>query len=233
MRLLCLPHAGAGASVYRSWGKNLLPDVTACPVQPPGRERRSGEQPLSSVEPLAKLIAQEIRSSVASPYAIFGHSTGALCAFEVIRELRAHEDQLPVHLFVAGRRAPQAEIARTELAGLSASELSALLRRLGGTPEEVLADYDLLANMQPLLAADFAVNECYTHRADSPLDVPITAFAGTADSTADVTQMAGWCEQTTGDFCLHALNGGHFAVFDHAQEVHARIVAALRDDVAK
>lgn len=229
MRLLCLPHAGAGASVYRSWGKNLSPDVTVCPVQPPGRERRSGERPFSSVEPLAKQIAQEIASSVASPYAIFGHSTGALCAFQVIRELRASGKQLPVHLFVAGRRAPQLKITRTDLAGLSPSELSALLRRLGGTPEEVLADYDLLANMQPLLAADFAVNECYTYKPGPPLNIPITAFTGKADASADVTQMAGWCEQTTNDFCLHAFSGGHFAVFDHTPEVHALIIAALQD----
>lgn len=231
MRLLCLPHAGAGASVYRAWGLGLPPLITACPVQPPGRERRRSEPPFTSVEPMVQALAQEIIASVRSPYAIFGHSTGALCAFEVIRELRALSGPLPEHLFVAGRPAPQLPVEIHDIAGLPLEELARLLRDLGGTPEVMLEDNGLLERMQPLLAADFSVNERYTYRSGQPLSIPITAFGGRDDITAEPSRLAAWREQTTADFTMRTLDGGHFAIFDYAAEVHACIVDSLRSSL--
>ncbi|MEU3605654.1 thioesterase domain-containing protein [Streptomyces sp. NPDC035033] len=227
VRLLCLPHAGAGAGAYRRWGQGLPPEIAVCPVQPPGRERRQAEAPFTSVEPLAKELATVIADTVRAPYALLGHSTGALCAFETLRELRRNGGPPPVHLFVSGRCAPQIPVAGRDLAGMDLTELAALLRRLGGTPEEVLAEPELLALMRPLLAADFSVNEGYAHVAEPPLDVPLTAFAGVDDPGADVAATEPWAVQTAREFALHALPGGHFALFDSAAEVHSHIAAAL------
>jgi medium-chain acyl-[acyl-carrier-protein] hydrolase len=217
IRLLCLPHAGAGASFYRAWGTGLPGFVGVCPVQPPGRERRHQEQPLTSAAAISARLAPEVLAAVTVPYAIFGHSTGALCAFELAREIRRENGPDPAHLFVAGRQAPQLPMERTVIDGMSVAELAAELRRLGGTPEELLDDPDLLGRFQPLLAADFAVNEAYAYRPEPPLDIPITAFAATQDPLAGLTQMLAWDEHTTAEFRLHALNGGHFAVFDREQ----------------
>ncbi|HEX5402929.1 MAG TPA: thioesterase domain-containing protein [Pseudonocardiaceae bacterium] len=227
IRLLCLPHAGAGATVYRAWGSSLPAWINVCPVQPPGREKRQREAPLTSVEQLVARLAPEVLASVRPPYALFGHSTGALCSFELIRELRRLGGPLPVHLFVAGRPAPQLPMQRTRLSGLAADELATALRRLGGTPEEVLADHDVLRRIQPLLVADFSVNEAYSHRTESPLDVPITAFTATNDAGADPPKVAAWAEQTSAGFQLRTLVGGHFAVFDRASEVLDCIAATL------
>lgn len=227
IRLLCLPHAGAGATTYRSWAKGLPDQVRACPVQPPGRERRRREEPFTNVEPLARELAKEIVESVRPPYALFGHSTGALCAFETLRELRRIEAILPVHLFVSGRRAPQVHMPRHDPAAMNLTELANLLRHLGGTPEEVLAAPELLALLQPVLAADFSVNEDYSHTQQPPFDIPVTAFAGADDPGADATLMEPWASHTARRFRLHALPGGHFAIFDHAAVVHARIAEAL------
>ncbi|MEU6301333.1 thioesterase II family protein [Streptomyces chartreusis] len=227
MRLLCLPHAGAGAATYRNWGQGLPPEIAACPVQPPGRERRYGEEPFASVEPLAKELAGVIADSVRAPYAVFGHSTGALCAFETLRELRRIDGPLPVHLFVSGRCAPQTPLTRHDLASMDLVELADLLRQLGGTPEEVLAEPDLLALLQPLLAADFSVNQGYAYTVEPPLDIPVTAFAGIDDQGADVALTEPWAIHTAREFALHALPGGHFAIFDSAAAVHSHIAAAL------
>ncbi|HEU5270023.1 MAG TPA: thioesterase domain-containing protein [Jatrophihabitans sp.] len=227
VRLVCLPHAGAGAAAFKAWGIGLDPRVRACPAQPPGREKRRAEPPFTTVGPLVRGLAAELAETVAEPYALFGHSTGALCAFEVARELRAGGAPMPVHLFVSGRRAPQLPMERVELAALTPPELAALLDEMGGTPREVLADHDMLKALQPLLAADFAVNQDYRFVPGAPLDVPLTAFAGVEDTGADGEWMAPWREQTAGDFALHELDGGHFAIFDQRAEVHARIAAHL------
>ncbi len=225
--LLCLPHAGAGASVYRAWGRGLHPRVAVRPLQPPGRERRREEPPYTAAGPLARDLARTITAAVPGRYALFGHSTGAICAFETVRELRRLGAPPPVHLFVSGRRAPRLPMVRHDLAALSVAQLADVLRDLGGTPEDVLAQPGLLATLQPVLAADFALNEGYPYRPEEPLTVPITAFAGEHDPGADPAAMAGWADETAAPFRLHLLDGGHFAVFERAAEVHAAMGAAL------
>jgi medium-chain acyl-[acyl-carrier-protein] hydrolase len=228
VRLLCLPHAGAGASVYRAWGAGFSDVVGVCPVQPPGREKRRGEEPFTDVGSIVSSLAPEVIEGISPPYAILGHSTGALCAFELAREIRRLAGPEPTQLFVAGRRAPQLPMDITVLSGLSGDELAAVLRRIGGTPEEVLGNHRLLRMIQPLLAADFAVNERYTYRPGPPLATPITAFAATDDMGADVGQMAAWERQTSAGFRLHTISGGHFAVFDQAAHVQSLITDALQ-----
>ena len=227
VRLLCLPHAGAGASVYRAWGRGLPASIAASPVQPPGREKRLSELPMTSVEEIARQLAPEIVKMVRPPYAIFGHSAGALCAFEVSREIRRLNGPLPVHLFVAGRRAPSIPMARTDLAGLSVDELARALRRLGGTPEEVLENPAMLGLLQPLLVADFQVNEVYNYRAEPRLPIPVTAFASTRDHLADPDEVAGWQGETSARYTQLVLDGSHFAIFDHAAVVLGQIAVDL------
>ena len=228
IRLLCLPHAGAGAAVYRSWGAGSLDGVAVCPVQPPGRDKRRREPALTSATELARLLAVEVMANVRPPYALFGHSTGAVVAFELSRQLRRAGGAAPVHLFVSGRPAPQLPMHRTQLSGLSVTELAAVLRGLGGTPEEVLNDEDLLARISPLLIADFQVNEEYAYQPEAPLGSPVTVFAATRDAGTTLDQAAAWEVQAGGGFRLHTLDGEHFAVFDRAPEVHEQIAKSLR-----
>jgi len=228
IRLLCLPHAGAGATVYRTWGAGFPEGVGVVPVQPPGREKRRREPPLSSAGEVARQLAADVIETVEPPYAIFGHSIGALCAFELARQIRRLGGTEPVRLFVSGRQSPQLPIERTQLSGLSVDELAVVLRGLGGTPEEVLARPDLLRLIQPLLEADFAINEIYTYLPEPPLAVPITTFAATQDRSGDRERMATWREQTSAAFATHTVSGGHFAVFDRAQDVISQIAADLR-----
>jgi medium-chain acyl-[acyl-carrier-protein] hydrolase len=228
VRLLCLPHAGAGASIYRTWGLGLPPSIAACPVQPPGREKRRSEPPLTSARELVTQLAPEIIRAVRPPYAIFGHSMGALCAFELTREIRRLGGHLPVRLFLSGRRAPQQAMTQTELAGLSVQALAEVLRELGGTPEAVLASPAMLRLVQPLMAADFHVNEAYCYRAEPRLPVPITTFGGTEDAGARPDDMAGWHAETSAGHRMVVLPGNHFAIFDHATAVIEEIAVDLR-----
>jgi medium-chain acyl-[acyl-carrier-protein] hydrolase len=227
VRLLCLPHAGAGASTYRAWGAGLPAGITACPVQPPGREGRLWHPPYRHVTPMVADLATELRELLDSPYAIFGHSMGALVAFELAREFRRRGWPAPAHLFVAGRHAPQQPFTLTELRDIGTEDLTRLLGELGGTPPALLADPELLESIAPLLRADFSVNETYRYTEEPPLDVPITAFAATADPRATPAQLAAWRAQTSRGFATHLLPGGHFAVLQHASFVQARMAEAV------
>jgi len=227
--LLCLPHAGAGASSYRAWGAGLAPRVGAYPVQPPGREKRRNEAPIRDVTQYVRELAPEIIARLEGPYAVFGHSTGAICAFELVREFRRLGWTLPEHLFVAGRRAPHLPMPRHHLEELPIQEVAEFLAALGGTPPEVLADHLLLQQRQPLMAADFQVNEEYPYQLQEPLPVPITVFAATEDEWGTPDLMKGWVEHTSADFQMCTLSGGHFAIFEQAPAVHALITERLTE----
>ncbi|MFD9210632.1 thioesterase II family protein [Streptomyces sioyaensis] len=229
VRLLCLPHSGAGASAYRAWGADLPDWIGVCPVQPPGRETRRNEPPLSEVGPLVSALARNISAVIDGPYAVFGHSTGAICAFELCRELRRIGAPQPIHLFIAGRRAPQVEERSSRIGELTLDELAEVLRRHGGTPDWVVDDPGMLRMLHPLLTADFAISEAYAYTPEPPLDLPISVFAASDDPRASMAQLSAWEGQTTGEFTLHPLEGDHFAIFTHASVVHRAISAALRN----
>jgi medium-chain acyl-[acyl-carrier-protein] hydrolase len=148
-------------------------------------------------------------------------------AFELARALRRAKILPPIHLFVAGRPAPHLPIRPTRVGDLTLDGFRALLSRLGGTPEEILADSNVLTRFKPLITADFAVNEGYRYRPEAPLDVPITAFVATDDSSSQQEAMTPWRDHTTGTFRVQTLPGDHAAVLVRTAEVHTRIASAI------
>jgi surfactin synthase thioesterase subunit len=223
--LYCLPHAGGGASAFRGW-LDGVPGVAVRPVQPPGREGRFREPPHDRMGPLVSAVADVIPTS--DPYAVYGHSLGALVAFELVRELRRRGEPLPVHLVVSGCAAPRHPADDLPLVGgMSDVELVGMLRALGGTPEWLLADRSVLAMVLPAMRGDFGVKETYSYAEEPPLDVPLTVLASTDDPRASHRSQQGWEAETSAEFALHTLAGGHFAVFEQAALTHKHIAEAL------
>jgi surfactin synthase thioesterase subunit len=233
--LYCLPHAGGGASAFRTWlGK--LPGVAVLPLQPPGREARFREPPFKRIEPLVAELADVVLADLAASwsgtagrYAVYGHSLGALVAFGLVREIRRRGEPVPVHLFVSGCVAPHCPFDDgPPVRDMALPDLVATLRRLGGTPEWLLSDPSVLEMITPAIRADFSVKETTRYRPEPPLDVPITALTSTDDPRASQELMARWSEQTTAEFELHRLVGGHFAVFEQANLTHKYVCEALQ-----
>lgn len=228
--LFCLPHAGGGASAYRAW-LGRLAGVDVLPVQPPGREARLREAPHEQMAALSAELAGVIADAAGSrPYAVYGHSLGALVAFETLRELRRQGSAQPVQLFVSGCVAPHCPIEDgPPVVGMSEPQLVQMLRQLGGTPDWLLADPEVLKMILPAVRADFSVKETYSYQAEAPLDVPMTVLSSTADPRAPHEWQQRWREQTTAGCAVHTLLGGHFAVFEGAELTLGHIAAALRD----
>lgn len=107
MRLFCFPYAGAGDSVFHSWRKSLSDLVEVCPVQLPGRGSRIAEPPFTEMSQLVQAAGQSLAPYLDKPFALFGHSMGALVSFELARHLRREYNLQLVHLFVSGRCGPQ------------------------------------------------------------------------------------------------------------------------------
>ena len=216
LRLFCFPYAGGSTMVFRPWINALPETVETCPIQLPGRGARLTESPFTRLMPLAQAIAEGMLPYCDKPFAMFGHSMGAMLCFEVARYLRSRHGIRPVQLFVSGRRAPQVDNDEPVTYNLPEPEMIEELKRIKGTPEEVLENAELMQIVLPVLRADFEVCQTYEYAQGEPLDCPIIAFCGMGDDEEDREKMEAWREQTTAEFSLRMLPGDHF--FIHSSE---------------
>lgn len=228
MSLFCFAHAGGGASVFRLWSEGLPRSIRVIPVQLPGREDRIKEPPYTRMVALLDPLLRALRPHFDLPFAFFGHSLGALIAFELARELARRNERGPVRLFASARRAPHLPRSRRLIYHLPASEFIRELKTYKGTPSAVIADPDLLALLLPTIRADFALNETYTYAAGPLLACPISALGGVEDDHVNPDELEAWAKETHGDFSIRMFPGGHFYLRDQCAEL-SRMIA---DDLA-
>jgi medium-chain acyl-[acyl-carrier-protein] hydrolase len=212
VRLFCFPYAGGSAATYRTWSDVLPPDIEVQSIQLPGREWRLKEEPYTSVFPLVEELAVVLKGFFDSPFAFFGHSLGALISFELARELRRRGLPAPDHVFLSGHRAPQLPKTEPSIHDAPDDVFYTGLRNLEGTPEELLANDELMELLLPALRADFAIAETYQHSPEPPLDSPLSVFGGLGDLVTDRPKLEPWAEHTTREFKLRMVPGGHFFV---------------------
>lgn len=218
LRLFCLPHAGGGAGSYRDWVIGLAPEIEVLPVQLPGRETRFSERPYTTMASLLEALTEALRPSLNKPFAFFGHSLGALIAFELVRRLR-QDGLVPVHLFVSGYGAPHLPGKLPSMHHLPGDQFVAALQELNTMPATVLENEELLNLLLPLLRADFTIYERYQYRADDPIECPITILGGKADTLVPPEMLTSWGEHTTQPGEVHLFEGGHFYLHEDATAV--------------
>lgn len=225
MRLFCLPHAGGSAVFYRQWAKEISPAVEVHTVQYPGRADRMADAFVTDAHQLARLIAGAMAPLMDRPAALFGHSMGAVLAYEVARLLQ-ERGSAPVHVFASGARPPH-DRGGDRVSGRDDDGVIEEMIRLGGTDADALRDPELRELVLPYVRNDFTLIEDYAHRDGTRLTVPVTAIIGDADSHVTEEQARGWGEVTGGRFALRVLPGGHFYLTDQQPAVIAEIHRTL------
>jgi len=211
IRLFCLPHAGAGTAMYNIWKRFLPAFVEVCPVQIPGREARLAEPSITDCSRLISEMTSALTFYMDKPYAIFGHSMGALLALDLARSLRSAGLPEPSCLFVSGRNATHVPMKHGAIHQMPDDKfLEALATRYGGLPQEILDTPELLELYLPILRADLTLLETHRYEALAPLDCPIIAFSGKDDRNVSVEGLNAWSEHTTAEFAAKWFDGGHF-----------------------
>ena len=231
-RLFCFPHAGGGASSFNGWRKLLPAGIELAAIQLPGREDREAEPAVTDIGGLIAALLPHIEPLTGLPFLFYGHSLGAIVAFDLMREMRRHGFPSPLALMVSGRRAPQLPLSH-EAYGLAPDGAFAdYLRLMGATPEAVLQRTHWRDQLFPTIRADLNMSDLYEYAQEPPLDCPIHCFPGLDDPLVSAAEWHGWAAQTGAGFALTELAGGHFfraaeqAVI--AGEAVARLAAAAR-----
>lgn len=213
LRIVCFPHAGGAAGFYSAWTGLAPADVEVHAVQYPGREDRIADAPPAAMEELVAGVTAELEGFSGTPLVLFGHSMGALVAYEVARRLTV------TRLVVSGRHAPD-ELVGGDVHLRDDEGLVAEVLRVGGAGAEMLASAkELWPVFLPAIRGDYRVEETYRHQPGALLTCPVTAIVGADDGEVTIEQADRWSTCTSGPFTRHVVPGGHFFPAEHAARV--------------
>lgn len=234
LRLFCFPYAGGGASIFRDWSTHLSAQAEICPMQLPGRENRLQEAPVTQMHILIESLASALLPYInEKPFALFGHSMGALLCYEVARLLATEYALSPVCLFVSGSCAPQCQnlsskASRKRVSDLSDAALMEWVCKLNGTSPIILQDNELMQLLLPAIRADFTLAETYTYVEGNTLNCPLSVFGGTQDEDVQKRDLLAWLELTSGPSVVRMLPGNHFFL----QTAQPLLLNAIQHDLA-
>lgn len=226
LRLFCFPYAGGGSATFRRW-RELVPDVIELvAIQLPGRETRFDEPPLRDMNELVEQLADAITPHLDRPYATFGHSLGTLVSYELVLALQRRKLPLPRRMLMSGRGAPHVMRGGKDCDLLSDAEFVDELRQMQGTPEEILANGELMQMLLPALRADFSLARNYQREEPAFLPCGLSVYGGLSDSGVSRVALEEWQSYTEEGITLRMFPGGHFFV-DSAS--HLLLHALVRD----
>ncbi|OLF16274.1 thioesterase [Actinophytocola xanthii] len=226
-RLVCFPHAGGAASFFHPMATAFAPSVDVVSLQYPGRQDRRRESCIDHLPTLADAVTAELEPCLADglPTVFFGHSMGALLAFEVAWRLERRGTG-PGTVIASGRRAPST--TREEQVHLGDDDaLIEEIKRLNGTDAALLADEEILRMSLPAIRGDYTAVETYRGDPERRIGAAITVLTGDADPKTTADEARGWERHTTGAFRVVVLPGGHFFLVDHQPAVIREVTADL------
>jgi surfactin synthase thioesterase subunit len=227
-RLFCFHHAGVGGAVYRLWPNGLPDKLEVCAVQLPGRGGRLREPLLSSISAIVDALLPALLPLLDRPFAVFGHSMGAVIGSEFVRALLDRGGPLPEHLVVSGRRPAHVPDSQPLLNVLDdAAFVAEVNLRYGGIPSEVLADAEVMALLLPALRADITALETFHPGRRAPLPCPISAFGGHHDHLTPRAHLEAWRDETLASCRVRVFPGDHFYLEAQRSLVLAELSATL------
>ncbi len=224
-RLVCFAHAGGSASFFRDWATALPDEIDLLAVQYPGREDRFGEPCLTCMDSLADAASEALRSYADRPLALFGHSLGAVVAYEVAARLEQQAVAIG-HLFVSAHPAPQRQRGGQLHCGPDQALLDDV-QRLAGRPNPLLADPDLRGMFLPSLRNDYRIVETYGRATPQPLDTRVTVLFPEQDPEVDLGEALAWQAATHQPLQLQRWGGEHFYLVEQRQAVLDALAATL------
>lgn len=218
--VLALPYAGGGGQAYRSLFPYLGAEFRLRTLVLPGRDARYHMEPLSEITEMVRWLADDLGDDLSDVEAVFGHSMGAILAFELVRYLRRSAGWEPPRLVVSGRGAPHTDPRPDVLWHiLPTPDLVARLRELGGSTGQD----ELWELVEPAVRADLHASETYRFEPGDPLRCPVLALGGVRDHGVPKWRLSAWRAHTSGPFASRLLQGDHFP-FQSGPAAFARVV---------
>ncbi|GAB2911782.1 thioesterase II family protein [Rheinheimera gaetbuli] len=227
--LFCFPYAGGGSQFYAKWHSLLEPKVQVCPVFLPGRERRIREPLRSDMMALIDELVEQIAPFTGQPYALFGHSMGALISYLLTCKLIQKGFAAPQHLFVSGRGYISAEFMRSKVKAQGFEKYLESILGMSSQTEQVLNNDALRKLFLPIFRADVQLCADWQDESVSPIPSPITVFYGDVDTSVTKNSLLAWQQRTNKAFNMKMLPGEHLFVLQQSGPITKEIAIALEN----
>lgn len=218
-RCFAFPCACANATFFRSWLGKVDPFIDFLPIQLPGRGLRFGEPCIENIADLVPALVSALLPFLDKPFTFFGHSLGALIAYECAMLLQEQEMPEPLRLVVAAYHAPQVDRADETYHNLPDDIFKEKLKKLGGMPQEVFENEELMQLILPIGRSDFKLHETYTYLHRYQLNCPIIALGGDEDEYVSKALINRWSELTSNSFKQIIFKGGHHFISEHMDAI--------------
>lgn len=225
--LFCFHFAGGSRYSYNNFIEQAPEYIQVIPIELPGRGSRITEELLTDIDSMADDVFSQIRHRLQAPYAIYGHSLGSLLAYLVMMRITRNGLNKPAHLFVSGRGGPSVINEEKLISQLPREQFVKSLEEMGGFPDELLYDNNVIDFFEPILRSDFKGVEQYRYEKPFIMDIPITAMIGDEEETT-YEEACEWKKETIAHVDIKVFPGKHFFIFDHAKGIMDVITAALR-----
>lgn len=212
--VVCVSHAGSGAAPFSAWIQPLSEVATVLGYRMPGRENRGLEPPLSDVMLMADELVSALQHIECENVAFFGHSSGAIIAYECAYQVMSRGVKNLRGLIVSSQCAPGATDMTTHVPK-QFSEVIEYLRLMGGTSETILADTEFLKLIAPVVISDLSAVASYRLPSGRPpLNAPILAVKGADDLVKH--DLESWQIFSQKKVQIKIVEGGHFYLTDFA-----------------
>lgn len=220
IKLFCLPYAGGAANIYDQWNKNLSKEIELCPIDLAGRGNRIIEKPYENLEAAVNDIFNIIKDDISEfDYAVFGHSMGALLAYELVQKILSFGKKAPLHVFFSGRKPVHIPKTGKHYSNMNTLEFKEAVLSLGVTPREIFENSDLNEIFIPILRSDFSIAETFVERPKIvPLKFDISILIG-KDEKITSEEAEQWKLHTTEKCSIYYIEGGHFFLLNKQQAV--------------
>lgn len=212
--LFCFPYAGAGASIFFPWGKGISGKVDIYAFEAAGKGDRYSEALPKEVKTLAIEAAKAILRKNYKSIILFGHSLGALLAYETAKTLKNNGCN-PLSVIFSGRQAPGLASKMEPISHLPEEQFIAEIKLLGGTPKEIFEEPEILNIILPILRNDFFLAECYEDSNPVDLEIPVIVLSGQNDPWVKLDDLHHWRSVTSDSFEIEIFEGDHFFITEN------------------
>lgn len=219
IQLFCFPYAGASASIFKSWQSFLPKHIEVVGIQYPGHGNRISEKPYSSSIDIVNELLNNIFNAQTKPFALFGHSMGAMIAFDLAKRLVTSSEQKPIHLFISGLAPPQLRKTKSFIKNRTRNELINFIEQLGGTHSEILSHKELMDIILPALKSDFQIADNWFVEDTFDLSIPLTILGGDTDNEIPEDSLIYWSAYTTKKTTIKIYSGNHFFINSNKYQI--------------
>ncbi|MCB2298659.1 thioesterase II family protein [Clostridium tagluense] len=228
MILFCLPYAGGSETIYYKWKKHLHPSIQVVPIELKGRGKRFGEFFYESLEEAVDDIFENIKDKIVDDdFAIYGHSMGSLLAYELYYKISELNLRKPKHIFFSGYKAPSIVRERENTYTLPNYEFMKKVMELGGTPEELMKNKELLQIFLPIIRSDFKILETYNYEErEEKIQCDVSILNGRQDSI-NLEELLTWKNHVCRGFKVYNFEGNHFFINSNVENITSIINTTL------